>query len=42
MGDILYTLAAIANSLDIDLEEAFDGVMAKYRQRDKKRWNKEQ
>jgi NTP pyrophosphatase (non-canonical NTP hydrolase) len=42
MGDILYTLAAIANSLDIDLETAFDGVMAKYRQRDNKRWNKEQ
>jgi NTP pyrophosphatase (non-canonical NTP hydrolase) len=42
MGDILYTLAAIANSLDIDLEEAFDGVMAKYRQRDTQRWNKEQ
>lgn len=41
MGDILYTLATLANSLDIDLETAFDSVMAKYRQRDNKRWNKE-
>lgn len=41
IGDILYTLAAIANSLEIDLDQAFDSAMAKYRQRDKTRWSKE-
>ena len=39
MGDILYTLAAIANSLEIDLDSAFESVMDKYRQRDKQRWS---
>ena len=40
MGDIIYTLAAIANPLGIDLEQAFDSAMDKYRQRDKTRWTK--
>ena len=39
MGDILYILASLANSLEIDLESAFDQVMAKYRKRDAQRWN---
>src|SRR5579884_2715694 len=38
MGDILFILASLANSLDIDLDEAFSEVMAKYRQRDRQRW----
>jgi NTP pyrophosphatase (non-canonical NTP hydrolase) len=41
MGDILYILAALANSLDIDLNEAFNQVMDKYRQRDVQRWNQD-
>lgn len=38
MGDILFILASLANSLDIDLDDAFSEVMAKYRQRDTQRW----
>lgn len=38
MGDILFVLAAFANSLNIDLEAAFKGVMDKYRTRDAQRW----
>lgn len=38
MGDILFILASLANSLDIDLDGAFSEVMAKYRQRDTQRW----
>lgn len=38
MGDILFILCAFANSLGIDLDDAFRRVMAKYRSRDKNRW----
>src|SRR5690348_14934183 len=38
MGDILFILASLANSIDVDLDAAFAGVMAKYRQRDSDRW----
>lgn len=38
IGDILYILAAMANSFDIDLNTAFEQVMAKYRKRDANRW----
>lgn len=38
MGDILFILCAFANSLDIDLADAFQQVMAKYRSRDQNRW----
>ena len=38
MGDILFILASLANSLDIDLNSAFEEVMAKYQQRDARRW----
>src|SRR6266571_473319 len=34
MGDILFILAALANSIDVDLDTAFAEVMEKYRQRD--------
>jgi NTP pyrophosphatase (non-canonical NTP hydrolase) len=40
LGDILYIVASLANSLDIDLDTAFDEVMQKYRSRDAKRWQK--
>lgn len=38
MGDILFILASLANSLNINLDDAFSEVMAKYRQRDTQRW----
>ncbi len=38
MGDILFILASLANSITIDLDAAFEDVMAKYRERDAGRW----
>jgi len=38
MGDILFILASLANSISIDLNEAFEEVMAKYQKRDAQRW----
>ncbi|MFD2704463.1 nucleotide pyrophosphohydrolase [Salibacterium lacus] len=38
MGDILFVLICFANSLHIDLDEAFDLVMDKFRTRDAGRW----
>lgn len=38
MADILFILASLANSIDIDLETAFEEVMAKYQKRDATRW----
>jgi len=38
MGDILFILASLANSIDVDLEAAFEGVMSKYQRRDAQRW----
>lgn len=40
MGDLLFVLVCFANSLDIELEEAFDQVMHKFKTRDKDRWTK--
>jgi NTP pyrophosphatase (non-canonical NTP hydrolase) len=40
MGDILFVLICFANSLQIDLEEAFDLVMGKFNTRDKNRWTR--
>nr|WP_240375567.1 nucleotide pyrophosphohydrolase [Bacillus piscicola] len=40
MGDILFVLICFANSLHIDLDEAFDLVMEKFRDRDRDRWTK--
>ena len=40
MGDILFVLICFANSLNIDLEEAFDLVMNKFEVRDKDRWTR--
>jgi NTP pyrophosphatase (non-canonical NTP hydrolase) len=38
MGDVLFILASLANSLGIDLDDAFEQVMAKYQLRDAHRW----
>ncbi len=38
MADILFVITAFANSLEIDLEDAFVKVMQKYRARDSQRW----
>lgn len=42
MGDILFVLICFANSLHIDLDEAFDLVMEKFRSRDADRWTKKE
>lgn len=38
IADILYILVCIANSMGIDLEDAFNKVLEKYDKRDKDRW----
>lgn len=38
LGDILFIVICYANSLGIDLNEAFDKVMHKFRTRDASRW----
>lgn len=38
LGDMLFVLTCLANSLDIDLEEAHKTVMNKFTTRDKDRW----
>ena len=38
LGDILYIVASLANSLNIDLDTAFEQVINKYRKRDTTRW----
>ncbi|MBO8137158.1 MAG: nucleotide pyrophosphohydrolase [Desulfotomaculum sp.] len=40
LGDIMFIVACMANSLDIDLEDAFKRTMEKYYQRDINRWTK--
>jgi NTP pyrophosphatase (non-canonical NTP hydrolase) len=42
LGDILYIVATLANSVGVDLDEAFNQVMDKYRQRDAQRWKQSQ
>ena len=39
IGDIIYTLCCLANSQKIDLERCFDLTMAKYKSRDKNRFD---
>jgi NTP pyrophosphatase (non-canonical NTP hydrolase) len=38
MGDILFVLAVMANQMNIDLDDAMQKVLAKYRERDADRW----
>lgn len=40
IGDIIFTLVCLANSLGIDLDKSFKGVMSKVHKRDKDRWKK--
>ncbi|MBA2661774.1 MAG: nucleotide pyrophosphohydrolase [Bradymonadaceae bacterium] len=40
LADILFVVATLANSLDIDLSEEFAKTMAKYDLRDAERWTK--
>lgn len=40
MGDILFVVAAMANQMNIDLEDAVQRVLAKYEQRDQDRWGR--
>ncbi len=40
LADVLFIIACFANSLGIDLEEAFGRMMEKYRQRDGRRWTR--
>lgn len=40
LGDIIFVVACIANSLNIDLETAFNEVMNKYYTRDRDRWTR--
>lgn len=40
LGDILFVLTCFANSLDIDLSEAFHLTMNKIETRDKDRWTR--
>ena len=38
MGDILFILASLANSIGVDLDTAFEQIMTKYQKRDTLRW----
>ena len=40
LADILFIVVCFANSLQIDLTEAFDQVMHKFNTRDRDRWTK--
>ncbi len=40
LGDLLFVLICLANSLHIDLTKAHDFVMEKFNTRDKNRWTK--
>lgn len=42
LGDILFIVVCYANSLNIDLEDAFKRVLAKYRYRDSDRWTRKE
>ena len=40
LGDVLFVITCLANSLNIDLQTAHDRVMHKFNTRDKDRWTK--
>jgi NTP pyrophosphatase (non-canonical NTP hydrolase) len=40
LGDILFVIASIANSLNIDIADSFNRSMTKFETRDKDRWTK--
>lgn len=40
IGDTLFTLICLSNSLDINLTEALNKTLRKYKKRDNERWTK--
>lgn len=42
LADIMFIVTCFANSLNIDLEQAFNEVMDKYRTRDANRWTRKE
>lgn len=42
MGDLLFVLICMANSMDISLEDAHNRVMEKFNTRDKNRWTRKE
>ena len=40
IADAMFVLVCLANSLEIDLDEKFAAMMAKYRERDAERWTR--
>ncbi len=40
LGDVFFIVLCFANSLNIDLQEAFDRIMHKFHTRDKDRWTR--
>ncbi|HJQ35991.1 MAG TPA: nucleotide pyrophosphohydrolase [Thermoanaerobaculia bacterium] len=40
IADAIFVLVCLANSLDLDLDQAFGAAMNKYRARDANRWTK--
>ena len=40
LADVLFVILVLANELGIDLEEALEQVLAKYRARDSERWTR--
>ncbi|MGD6815782.1 nucleotide pyrophosphohydrolase [Metabacillus sp. 84] len=42
LGDVLFVLVCMANSLQIDLTDAHDAVMKKFAVRDQHRWTKKE
>ncbi len=40
IADAIFVLICLANSMNIDLDEAFATMMTKYRQRDSERWTR--
>jgi NTP pyrophosphatase (non-canonical NTP hydrolase) len=42
LGDVLFVLICLANSLNIDMEQAHNIVMNKFNTRDKDRWTRKE
>lgn len=42
LADILFVLVVLANQMDIDLQDALDRTMTKYRVRDADRWERKE
>ncbi|MFD1413843.1 nucleotide pyrophosphohydrolase [Oceanobacillus jeddahense] len=42
VGDMIFVLACLANSLDFDLSDSFEQSMQKFETRDKNRWTKKE